>query len=104
MKQPCCVLAVSILVASNALWAHEEGAEEPTGQFGIVAFETSCTAQTRDDFNRAVAILHSFWYSEAEKAFQAVAKADPDCAMAHWGVAMTYYHQIWAPPSPADVE
>jgi hypothetical protein len=44
-------------------------------------------------------MLHSFWYSEARKAFQAAAAADPRCGIAWWGVAMTYYHPLWAPPT-----
>jgi len=51
-----------------------------------------------------VALLHSFWYDEAEKAFSAVAAAAPSCAMAQWGVAMSLYHPIWAAPTPAELE
>jgi hypothetical protein len=42
-------------------------------------------------------LLHSFAYSAAEKAFREVVAADPNCAMAHWGIAMTYVHQLWEP-------
>jgi hypothetical protein len=45
-------------------------------------------------FKRGVALLHSFAYSAAEKAFRDAAETDPNCAMAHWGVAMTYVHQL----------
>jgi hypothetical protein len=45
-----------------------------------------------------VALLHDFWYEEARAQFQRLAKGDPGCAMAHWGVAMTYFHQIWDRP------
>ena len=51
-----------------------------------------------------MALLHSFAYTAAENAFQSVAELDPQCAMAHWGIAMTYYHQLWEPPiSPAKI-
>ncbi len=50
-------------------------------------------------FDRGVALLHDFWYDEAEKQFERIAKADPTCAMAHWGVAMSSFHQIWGRPS-----
>ena len=43
-------------------------------------------------------MLHSFAYSESEKAFREVLATDPSCAMAHWGIAMTYFHQLWEPP------
>jgi hypothetical protein len=54
--------------------------------------------------SRAVALLHSFGYEEARLAFAEAAKADPSCGMAHWGVARTWYHPIWAPPSPDELK
>jgi hypothetical protein len=50
------------------------------------------------DFEHAVALLHSFAYSAAEKAFRDVAQADPKCAMAQWGIAMTHFHLLWPTP------
>lgn len=67
-------------------------------QLGAVSFQTSCAPAVQKTFDRAVALLHSFQYQEAEEAFQAVAQQDPKCAMAYWGVAMTLYHQLWEPP------
>jgi hypothetical protein len=49
-------------------------------------------------FARGVALLHSFWYEEAEKEFVQIAKDDPNCAMAHWGIAMSIWHQLWDQP------
>src|SRR5262249_39185829 len=49
-------------------------------------------------------MLHSFWYEKANETFAQVAQKDPTCAMAYWGIAMTYYHQIWSPPGPADMK
>jgi tetratricopeptide (TPR) repeat protein len=49
-------------------------------------------------FERGVALLHSFWYEEAEKQFEQIAKDDPHCALAHWGVAMSLWHQLWNQP------
>ena len=69
------------------------------GQFGKVSFSESCTYETRETFNLAIALLHSFEYTEAEKAFVQVIDQDPECAMAYWGVAMSIYHGLWAPPS-----
>lgn len=68
------------------------------GQFGDVSFSESCTYETRDTFNLAIALLHSFEYTEAEKAFVQVIDQDSECAMAYWGVAMSIYHGLWAPP------
>lgn len=69
------------------------------GQFGDVSFSESCTYETRETFNLAIALLHSFEYTEAEKAFVQVIDQDSECAMAYWGVAMSIYHGLWAPPS-----
>ena len=45
-----------------------------------------------------MALLHSFWYEEAEKEFTQIAIDDPHCVMAHWGVAMSLWHQLWNNP------
>ena len=75
--------------------AHSHGAPEKLGK---VSFPTSCTPAVQEQFDRGVALLHSFAYTAAENAFQGVAELDPRCAMAHWGMAMTYFHQLWDPP------
>jgi tetratricopeptide (TPR) repeat protein len=51
---------------------------------------------------RAVALLHSFWYEEAEKAFAEIVAADSSCAFGYWGQAMSVLHPLWAPPTRAD--
>jgi len=63
----------------------------------------SCSYETRSAFDLAVAMLHSFQYSEAEKAFVKVLDADPNCPMAYWGVAMSIYHAAWFPPIEKDL-
>lgn len=73
-------------------------------EFGEVNFAASCKYSVRDSFNIAVALLHSFEYDEAEKVFAGVIAADPQCAMAYWGVAMSIYHSLWAPPGPPQLE
>jgi tetratricopeptide (TPR) repeat protein len=80
------VLATS-LAASPLSAQHEHG--KPDEKLGAVSFATSCAPAVQQQFNRAMAMLHSFWFDEANKAFTAVAAADSSCAMAHWGVAMT---------------
>jgi len=62
---------------------------------GRVDFATSCAPAVRDDFNRGLALLHHMTYPQARAAFADVAKRDPGCAMAHWGVAMTYFQPLW---------
>jgi tetratricopeptide (TPR) repeat protein len=73
----------------------------PPEQIGEVHFLISCDPSMQKPFNRAVALLHSFWYDEAKRAFAAVAESDPRCAMAHWGVAMTLFHPLWGMPDEA---
>jgi len=75
-----------------------------TEELGRVNFPVTCTPQARRQLNRAVAWLHSFEYEEAEKGFTEVAATDPRCGMAHWGIAMSNYHPIWAPPSVAELK
>jgi tetratricopeptide (TPR) repeat protein len=75
---------------------HHEDLNE--AQLGTVHFPTSCASAVQHPFERGVALLHSFWYEEAEKEFLQIAKDDPQCAMAHWGVAMSTWHQLWNEP------
>jgi tetratricopeptide (TPR) repeat protein len=67
-------------------------------QLGTVNFPVSCAASVHKRFERGVALLHSFWYEEAEKEFTQIALDDPRCAMAHWGIAMSLWHQLWDHP------
>jgi tetratricopeptide (TPR) repeat protein len=67
-------------------------------RLGTVTFAVSCSQQTQQQFNRGVALLHDFWYAEARPQFERFAKDDPSCAMAHWGIAMSVFHQIWDRP------
>src|SRR5205823_6156755 len=68
---------------------------------GTVRFPTSCSTAVQPDFERAVAMLHSFWFQASTNAFVAVAQQDPGCAIAHWGVAMNLLGNPFAwPPSP----
>lgn len=69
---------------------------------GAVTFPISCNPGVQAEFNRAVALLHSFFYEESRRIFTAIAERDPACAMAHWGIAQTWWHPIWTPPSPEE--
>ena len=71
---------------------------------GDVRFETSCAEEGQGAFDSAVATLHSFEFGEARGMFEAIRSGDPDCAMAAWGVAMTYYHPLWAPPTEEELK
>ena len=93
----CAVLAPPVLARQ-----HEHGAPTPAA-LGSVNFPISCSPAVQADFNRAVALLHSFWYKKSEETFLAIAKADPSCGMAEWGVAMSRFRQLWDPPTAADI-
>jgi len=73
-------------------------------QLGTVHFPVSCSDSVKQSFEQGVALLHSFWYEEAEKTFRQIAKDDPRCAMAHWGVAMSLWHQLWNRPDAATLQ
>lgn len=78
--------------------------EKALTKLGRVNFRTSCSNQAQQQFNQAVAWLHSFEYEEAEKMFTQVSVVDPRCGMAHWGIAMSNFHQLWVPPTPAELQ
>jgi tetratricopeptide (TPR) repeat protein len=82
----------------------DEHRHEPAGDgLGAVHFPITCTPEVQPAFDRALALLHSFGYEVSREAFQEIVAADPSCGMAWWGVAMTYYHPIWAPPSAEEL-
>ena len=93
------VAALIAPAASGQEHVHSHGSGET---LGTVHFPTSCRA-VEAEFTRAVALLHSFGYAEARRAFEEVAAKDPACGIAQWGIAMTWYHPIWAPPTAAEL-
>ena len=94
---------ICLAVCSPGL-AEEGTHHRHIGKLGTVRFQISCSPKVQAPFSRAAAMLHSFWYNEAEKAFSYVAEADSACGMAYWGVAMSNYHPVWAPPNPAELK
>ena len=97
------VVSVCSVIAPFAPAQHEHPAGDPT-KLGKVSFPVSCDPSVQPQFSSAVAMLHSFWYEKANETFAAIAEKDPACGMAYWGIAMTYYHQIWQAPGPADLK
>ena len=95
-------VAISIaLVLAQAAGAQEEHHHPAPEHLGTAHLEVSCTPAVMVAFDRANALLHSFAYDDADKGFSDVAARDPQCAMAHWGRAMTQYHQLWDVPAGA---
>jgi tetratricopeptide (TPR) repeat protein len=80
--------------AASGLWDAASAAAQPD-QLGKVNFPVSCTPEVQPTLEKALALLHSFQYTESEQTFSDAAKQDPKCAMAQWGKAMALYHQLW---------
>jgi tetratricopeptide (TPR) repeat protein len=79
--------------------------EKPTEQLGKVTFPTSCDPKVQAQFERGVAMLHSYWFTEGGKVFDDVAKQDPNCVMAYWGYAVNLLgNTLAAPPPPKDAQ
>ncbi len=79
-------LVASLFLLPGAALSHD--ADEPgKGKLGTVNFPTSCDPKVQPGFERAVAMLHSFWFNAAENAFEKVLAQDPSCSIAAWGYA-----------------
>lgn len=101
---PRCCAAV-MLAATAFLPAAQAQEQTHAGHaLGTVHFPVSCSAPAQRDFDQALALLHHMTYPQARSAFAALATREPDCAMAHWGVAMTLFQPLWPTrPTPADL-
>src|SRR5215471_17130426 len=100
----CFLLAAAALAIARPVQnkTQDRANSAPEEGFGRVHMDISCSATVAADFDRALALLHNFWYVRAQERFKEVLKNDPGCAMAYWGTAMTYNHPFWDPPSQAD--
>ncbi len=99
MTKHALYLLTVLLVCHVSAFAQDEHAGHSLGGgFGNVHFETSCSPESQKQFDRAVAMLHSFFYPETEKAFQAIAEHEPSCAMAYWGIAISQRPNPLTPP------
>ena len=97
----CLFLSISQLVmAGNKSTANLEQMP-PVGK---VEFAISCDPQIQKMFNQGVAMLHHMMYAQSRDLFNEMIGIDPDCPMLHWGVAMTFLHPLWAPPTGKDLE
>jgi tetratricopeptide (TPR) repeat protein len=82
---------------------HNHGSDQPD-RMGTVHFNTSCSPEVGDEFDLAVATLHSFGYRKSAQLFADVLSTDPSCSMAEWGIAMSHYRQLWDPPTKDDLK
>ena len=90
MKYPCFSIGLSLLLLAPASAAAQEH-KHSDHKLGNVAFSTSCNADAQKQMNTGVAMMHSFWFPEARKTFEAAAAADPACGIAYWGIALTHF-------------
>src|SRR5262245_39622204 len=74
-------IALLTSVVATSTWAQE---------LGRVHFQTSCTPQAQEKFDRGLALVHSFFYPDSVQAFTEAAAADPQCAIAYWGIAISH--------------
>ncbi len=91
------------LISLLALFMALPAAQAAPERLGTVSFAVSCAPSVQASFVRGVSLLHDFWYQEAQRQFEQIANSDPSCAMAHWGIAMSLYHQIWDRPDEGTV-
>ena len=97
-------LTLFVAISATASLAGAQEAHQHSGSapqdLGTVHFENSCAPGVQNALGRGVAMLHSFWYEEAERQFQEAAKADAECAIAWWGIAFTQWHPLWEVRGP----
>ncbi|HXW89590.1 MAG TPA: hypothetical protein VEK33_03505 [Terriglobales bacterium] len=97
----CVLCGIPAWALDDEMHAHHH---DPDEQLGKVSFPISCAPASQSAFERGVALLHSFGYEEAEEQFTAITQTDPQCAMAHWGIAMSLFHQIWERPEDSTLQ
>ena len=99
------MLVILVGVGASGVWAQHGEHGSPQGalpeQLGEVTFSVSCNAAAQKEVNRAMALFHSFWFGPAKKSFAKVLEHDPECGMAHWGIAiMSMGNPFGWPPDP----
>ena len=95
------LIAVSLVAPVSA----QEHEHHGTERLGRVVFPVSCNREAQRRFERGMALLHSFWWDEGERAFQSVAQADSTCAMAYWGLALVRWRNpVAGGPGAADLK
>jgi Tfp pilus assembly protein PilF len=94
------ILSVILFFYSQTVQGQSERAQD----IGVVHFETSCNKAAQEHFEHGLAMLHHMMYAQAAGIFNKAVDADPDCAMAYWGIAMTNLHPLWHPPTDRNLK
>jgi tetratricopeptide (TPR) repeat protein len=95
-----CALSIALCAPAVAQHEHHNEGAAPV-RLGTVHFANTCKPEVQESFSRSVALLHSFWYDEAERQFLRVAEQDPTCGIALWGAGMSAWHLLWEPNGPS---
>src|SRR5687767_5960809 len=93
-------IAATVSISALAFTFSQQAIAQSDGdqQFGAVHFETSCNELAQRRFDRAMRYQHSFWYRPSKEIFEEVLKADPDCGIAYWGIALSLMLNPHVPP------
>ncbi|CAM3624991.1 hypothetical protein [Halomonas lysinitropha] len=102
------LLAASLGVAIPATASEETSQDDPAlsarNAIGTIDFQANCDDAVRADVDHALGMMHHMMYARARAEFEAVVRANPGCAMGHWGVATTLFQPLWATtPSEGDI-
>ncbi len=89
------LLVLLSLISASYCSAQPSSSEAHPAALGKIVFPNSCSPAAQEPFLKGVALLHSFQYAASEKSFADATQADPQCAIAYWGLAMTHYHPLW---------
>jgi tetratricopeptide (TPR) repeat protein len=98
------LIAATLLAACAHAQSMPHHHHDDGEKLGAVSFPNSCAPRSQEPILRGVALLHSFGYTEAQMQFEAIAKDDPACAIAHWGIAMTQFQELWGQPDAAGLK
>jgi tetratricopeptide (TPR) repeat protein len=99
MMKTSIATALALAAATSVSFASRAIAQDETDQrFGTVHFETSCNEAAQRRFDRGMRYQHSFWYQSSKEIFEDALKADPECAIAYWGIALSLLYNPHSPP------
>jgi Tfp pilus assembly protein PilF len=97
-------ISAAMMVAASIPLAQRALAQDAAGtQLGTVHFATSCNEVAQRRFDRAMRYQHSFWYRASKEIFEEALKAVPECAIAHWGIALSLLYNPHGPPPAANL-
>src|SRR3954452_17755632 len=96
-------VSTAALVAGMSLATVASGQDETDQRLGTVHFPTTCNGVAQRRFDRAMRFQHSFWYRQSQEVFEDVLKADPDCAIAYWGIALSLLLNPHNAPPPENL-